>query len=289
MSTPDRLLGLELPSLAGGCLLSPGLPQHEWLTYYAERFDTVELNTTFYRLPQAANVARWVSQTPPGFTFAVKVSRYITHIKRLTAIPEHLPRLYERIEPLLKSPKLGPLLWQLPPNYGYDANRLKSTLEHLDDGHRHAFEFRHPSWFRIETYSLLEEHGAALVIADRPSVNTFQTHELTTDYTYVRFHAGTRGRNGNYSATQLREWAGRLNRWSKMVDVFAYFNNDWQGYAIKNAKSLRNALQGTSSRHSNPIVPDAGRVHTTPPKRCPAPRWWRRSAQRCGCTPARSR
>ena len=227
--------GWNYPHWRAGVFYPPRLPQRDWLTYYAERFDTVELNTTFYRLPQAAVVARWVSETPPGFIFAVKVSRYITHVKRLTEVSEHLPLLYERIEPLLRSPKLGPLLWQLPPTFRYDPGRLEDTLEYLHDGHRHAFEFRHPSWFRTETYSLLQEHGAALVIADRPSVNTFQTHELTTDYTYVRFHAGTRGRNGNYSRSELTEWAGRLDRWSKKVDVFAYFNNDWEGYAINNA------------------------------------------------------
>jgi uncharacterized protein YecE (DUF72 family) len=238
--------GWNYPHWRAGVFYPPRLPQRDWLRYYAERFDTVELNTTFYRLPRAANVARWVSETSPGFIFAVKVSRYITHVKRLTEISEHLPLLYERIEPLLHSPKLGPLLWQLPPNDRYDADRLESTLEHLHDGHRHAFEFRHPSWFRAETYSLLQEHGAALVIADRPSVNTFQTHEITTDYTYVRLHAGTRGRNGNYSRTELTEWAGRLDRWSKTVDVFAYFNNDWEGYAIENAGFLQNTLQRTS-------------------------------------------
>jgi uncharacterized protein YecE (DUF72 family) len=240
--------GWNYPHWRAGVFYPPRLPQREWLRYYAERFDTVELNTTFYRLPQAASVARWVSETPPGFTFAVKVSRYITHIKRLTEVQEHLPLLYDRIEPLLQSPKLGPLLWQLPPNDRYDADRLEMTLEHLHDGRRHAFEFRHPSWFRTETYSLLQEHGAALVIADRPSVNTFQTHEITTDYTYVRLHAGTRGRNGNYSRTELTEWAGRLDRWSKTLDVFAYFNNDWEGYAIENASFLQNTLQGTSPR-----------------------------------------
>ena len=192
-------------------------------------------------------MARWVSETPPGFTFAVKVSRYITHIKRLTEVSEHLPLLYERIEPLLRSPKLGPFLWQLPPTYRYDPDRLGRTLEHLDDGHRHAFEFRHPSWFRAETYSLLREHGAALVIADRPSVNAFQTHELTTDFTYVRFHGGTRGRNGNYSRSELAEWAERLDSWTKTIDVFAYFNNDWEGYAVDNALFLRKLLQRTSS------------------------------------------
>ena len=188
-------------------------------------------------------MARWVSETPPGFIFTVKVSRYITHIKRLTEVSKHLPLLYERIEPLLQSPKLGPLLWQLPPTFRYDPDRLCSTLEHLHDGHRHAFEFRHPSWFRAETYSLLQEHGAALVIADRPAVNTFQAHKLTTDYTYVRFHAGTRGRNGNYSRSELSEWAGRLDRWTRTGDVFAYFNNDWEGYAINNAIFLKHLLQ----------------------------------------------
>jgi uncharacterized protein YecE (DUF72 family) len=230
-----------------GVFYPPRLPQRDWLTYYAERFDTVELNTTFYRLPQAAAVARWVSETPPGFSFAVKVSRYITHIKRLTEVSQHLPLLYERIEPLLRSPKLGPLLWQLPPTFRYDPDRLGSTLEHLHDGRRHAFEFRHSSWFRPETYALLREHRAALVIADGPSVNTFQTHERTTGYTYVRLHGGTRGRNGNYSHSELTEWAGRLDRWTKQGDVFAYFNNDWEGYAINNAISLKNLLQRTCS------------------------------------------
>ena len=107
--------GWNYPHWRAGVFYPARLPQRDWLTYYAERFDTVELNTTFYRLPQAAVVARWVSETPPGFIFAVKVSRYITHIKRLTEVSEHLPLLYERIEPLLRSPKLGPLLWQLPP------------------------------------------------------------------------------------------------------------------------------------------------------------------------------
>ena len=235
--------GWNYPHWRAGVFYPPRLTQRHWLTYYAEQFDTVELNTTFYRLPQAASVARWVSDTPPGFTFAVKVSRYITHIKRLTEVSQHLSLLYERIEPLLQSPKLGPLLWQLPPNYRYDPDRLNRALDQLHDGRRHAFEFRHPSWFRSETYSLLQEHEAALVIADRPSVNLFQTHEITTDYTYVRFHGGTRGRNGNYSRSELTEWAGRLDRWSKTVDVFAYFNNDWEGYAIDNASVLRNMLQ----------------------------------------------
>jgi uncharacterized protein YecE (DUF72 family) len=172
----------------------------------------------------------------------VKVSRYVTHIKRLRDVGQHLPLLYDRIRPLLRSPKLGPLLWQLPPTFTFDLERLARALEHTHDGHRHAFEFRHPSWFRDETYTLLREHRVALVIGDRPQVNGFQTHELTADFTYVRFHSGTRGRNGNYSDAELDAWADRLARWSADVDVYAYFNNDWEGFAVENARYLQARL-----------------------------------------------
>ena len=230
-----------------GVFYPPRCAARHWLRFYAERFDTVEVNTTFYRLPQLRSVERWVEETPDNFTFAVKISRYITHIKRLLDVAEHLPLLYERIAPLLRSPKLGPLLWQLPPTFACDLGRLASTLEQLHDGRRHAFEFRHPSWFRPEVLELLREHGAALVIADRPEVNRFQLQALTAGFTYVRFHAGTRGRNGNYSHRELDEWAVRLAGWRAEAEVFAYFNNDWEGYAIENAGYLQRAL-GVSGR-----------------------------------------
>ena len=198
---------------------------------------------TFYRLPQAPIVERWVLETPPGFVFAVKVSRYVTHIKRLADAQQHLPLLLERLSPLRRSPKLGPLLWQLPPTLRCDLGRLEVTLEYTQQlGYRHAFEFRHPSWFCDETYALLRAHNAALVIGDRPQVNDFQAHELTADFTFVRFHGGTRGANGNYSHAELDDWAGQLASWSEQVDVFAYFNNDWEGYAIENALYLRRRL-----------------------------------------------
>jgi uncharacterized protein YecE (DUF72 family) len=226
-----------------GVFYPPRCASRNWLQHYARHFDTVEVNMTFYRLPKEPVVARWVRESPPGFTFAIKVSRYVTHIKRLLETPEHLPLLYERIRPLLASPKLGPLLWQLPPNFEIDLDRLASALEYAqNDGYRHAFEFRHPSWFREETYTLLREHRAALVIGDRPQVNDFQAHELTADFTFVRFHGGTRGANGNYSHDELDEWAVRLERWSRDVDVFAYFNNDWEGYAIENALYVKERL-----------------------------------------------
>ena len=225
-----------------GVFYPPRCAPRNWLRHYARHFDTVEVNMTFYRLPKAHIVARWVDESPDGFLFAVKVSRYITHVKRLLDVPEHLPLLYERIAPLLRSSKMGPLLWQLPPTFTCDLGRLARALEHLHDGQRHAFEFRHPSWFRDETYALLREHGVALVIGDRPQVNEFQAHELTADFTFVRFHGGTRGADGNYSHGELDEWAERVRAWSREVDVFAYFNNDWEGYAIENALYVKERL-----------------------------------------------
>ena len=235
-----------------GVFYPPRCAARNWLRYYAREFETVEVNTTFYRLPRRDAVARWVEETPEQFTFAVKVSRYITHVKRLREVGEHLPLLYERIEPLLRSPKLGPLLWQLPPTFRADFDRLAQALEHVHDGHRHAFEFRHASWFCEELYTLLREHGVALVIGDRPEVNAFQAHELTADFTLVRFHSGTRGRNGNYSHGELDDWAVRLAGWSKEVDVFAYFNNDWEGFAIENARYLRRRLAPLPSTRAHP-------------------------------------
>jgi uncharacterized protein YecE (DUF72 family) len=225
-----------------GVFYPPRCAARNWLGFYARHFDTVEINTTFYRLPRRDAVARWVDETPPDFTFAVKVSRYITHVKRLLDVPLHLPLLYARLEPLLRSPKLGPFLWQLPPTFRADVDRLARALEHLHDGHRHAFEFRHPSWFREDVYTLLREHGVALVIGDRPEVHSFQTQELTADFTFVRFHSGSRGRNGNYSHAELDEWAARIGAWAREVDVHAYFNNDWEGFAVENARYLRAKL-----------------------------------------------
>jgi uncharacterized protein YecE (DUF72 family) len=217
-----------------GVFYPPRLASSDWLRFYAERFDTVELNTSFYRLPRRASAERWAEETPEGFLFAVKVSRYITHIKRLQDVSEHLPLLYERIEPL--RPKLGPLLWQLPPTFKADLGRLAAALEELPRGERHAFEFRHPSWFVEETYTLLREHEAALVIVDAEKI------EVTAPFAYVRFHAGIRGRNGNYSHRELDEWAGRLRRLTEEADVYAYFNNDWEGYAVENARYLASLL-----------------------------------------------
>ena len=205
-------------------------------------FDTVEVNATFYRLPTQKAVAGWVRQTPPDFVLAVKASRYLTHIKRLTGLDDGVPRFLERLEPLVETPKMGPVLWQLPATFRRDDERLGSALEALPPG-RHCFEFRHASWFTDEVYALLRRHGAALVIGDAPD-RPFQTHELTADWTYLRFHYGRRGRNGNYSRRELDTWAQRIERWREAVDVHAYFNNDWEGFAVENARWLKRRLTG---------------------------------------------
>jgi uncharacterized protein YecE (DUF72 family) len=217
-----------------------GLPQHRWLAHYASLFDTVEVNNTFYRLPNRSAVAGWVAQSPPGFVFAVKASRFLTHVKRLADLGQGLERFYERIEPLVDSPKMGPVLWQLPPHFRRDDDRLAGALERLPAG-RHCFEFRHESWFASEVYALLRAHDAALVIGDTPQ-RTFQAHELTATWTFIRFHHGRRGRGGNYSERELEEWAARIEAWRREADIYAYFNNDWNAYAVRNARWLQERL-----------------------------------------------
>ena len=217
-----------------------GIPAKRWLEYYAQHFDTVEVNNTFYRLPNRAAVEGWAQQTPAGSCLAVKSSRYLTHMKRLTDLGQGVERFYERIEPLIEARKLGPVLWQLPGNFVRDDERLAGALGQLPPG-RHAFEFRHPTWFCTEVYELLRRHGVALVIGDSPE-RPFQTHELTADWTYIRFHYGSRGRGGNYSERELETWKRRIARWRSSVEVFAYFNNDWNAYAVRNASALKRGL-----------------------------------------------
>jgi len=216
------------------------MPARRWLEHYAQHFDTVEVNNTFYRLPTLSAVEGWAEQSPRGFVFTVKASRYLTHIKRLTDLDQGVRRFYERIQPLVDAKKLGPVLWQLPGNFQRDDERLAGALRALPAG-RHCFEFRHPSWFVDEVYELLRKKRVALVIGDHPE-RPFQSYELTANWTLVRFHHGHRGRGGNYSARELEEWAERIRGWRKRTEVFAYFNNDWSAYAVRNALDLKRLL-----------------------------------------------
>jgi uncharacterized protein YecE (DUF72 family) len=223
-----------------GVVYPEGLGSARWLRRYAELFDTVEVNATFYRLPKGESVARWVEETPEGFLFAVKASRYLTHVRRLTDLGRGLRRFWEPLAPLRDAGKLGPVLWQFPATFRRDDEKLRGALDALPAG-RHCFEFRHPSWFEAEVIDLLEEHGAALAIGDdarRPL-----PRPRAGGWIYLRFHYGSRGRSGNYSDSELDVWRRRLAAWRARREVYAYFNNDWRGFAPRNARRLARGLK----------------------------------------------
>jgi uncharacterized protein YecE (DUF72 family) len=216
-----------------GVLYPDGLAQRLWLPWYATVFDTVELNATFYRLPAADAVDRWREVAPPRFTFAVKGSRYVTHMKRLLDAGPGLRRFFAPVGHL--GPKLGPVLWQLPPNMKPDLARLHRFLARLPPG-RHAVEFRDPAWYSGETCDVLDAHGAAFCEQDnvkRPPPR------LTGGFRYVRFH-GTAGRYaGRYGPDALRGPAqSYLASAARGVPVFVYFNNDLGGHAVHDALDL---------------------------------------------------
>ena len=219
-----------------GRLYPEPTPKRRWLEVYAEHFDTVEVNSTFYRLARRDAVAGWVEQTPAEFLFAVKASRYLTHVKRLLDVRDSVARFYEPLEPMRDAGKLGPVLWQLPENFHRDDQRLAGWLELLPSG-MHAIEFRHESWFAPEVLAALRSQGVALVIGDHPE-RTFQTYDATASWRFIRFHYGSRGRAGNYSAAEIETWARRIAQWRRREEIYVYFNNDWRGFAPANAKQL---------------------------------------------------
>jgi uncharacterized protein YecE (DUF72 family) len=210
-------------------------PRRRWLEIYAESFGTVEVNATFYRLASRPAVEAWVDETPDGFLFAVKASRFLTHVKRLKDISQGIDRFYAPLEPLRDAGRLGPVLWQLPEDFHRDDERLDGWLNLLPEG-RHTVEFRHQSWFARPVMEALRSHDVALTVGDHPS-RPFQSHEATAGWRYVRFHYG-RGRDGHYTRTQLLTWSRRIAQWRRSGEVYVYFNNDWNGFAPANAREL---------------------------------------------------
>ena len=215
------------------------LPQSRWLHHYAGVFDTVELNNSFYRLPEPERFASWREETPPGFLFAVKASRHLTHMKKLKDPEEPLERLFSRAKEL--GPKLGPVLYQLPPRWKYDPERLDQFLHALPKRRRHVIEFREPGWYREEVFSALEERRVALCLHDMRGSES--PRRAIGPFVYVRFHGSGAKYGGRYPDEQLSEWA----RWirgclAKQRDVFAYFNNDWGGHAPRDATRLRELM-----------------------------------------------
>ncbi|HEX2127605.1 MAG TPA: DUF72 domain-containing protein [Solirubrobacterales bacterium] len=219
------------------------LPQREWLRHYSAAFETVEVNSTFYRLPSEKTVKEWVEQSPGGFGFAVKASRYITHVKKLNSPEKYVERFLAGIEPLTAAGKLEAVLWQLPPSLRRNDERLDAALEAIlaRAPGRHAVEFRHPSWFTADVYALLRERAVALVIADNPEF-PFGERELTADWTYIRFHRGGLGKDAGYSARELATWRRRIAKWREDADVLAYFNNDPTALGVDGAQALRRGL-----------------------------------------------
>jgi uncharacterized protein YecE (DUF72 family) len=207
----------------------------DFLGLYARRFDTAEINNTFYRLPTPAAVAGWRDATPPGFLFAAKGSRFITHMKKLKDPAEGLRRY---LEPLaLLGDKLGPVVFQLPPRWRLDLGRLAAFLGTLPDGRRFAFEFRDQSWFAPETYRLLERHGAALCLWDLAGRRSPAL--VTADFAYVRLHGPGGPYQGSYGEEALAAWAERMLAWRAAgVAAYCYFDNDDRGHAPADALRL---------------------------------------------------
>jgi len=213
-----------------------GLPKNKWFEYYAERFDTVEINNTFYRLPKPDYLKRWHRLAPEDFIYSVKANRYITHIKRLKEPTGELERFFERVGILAE--KLGPVLYQLPPGLHKDLDRLAAFAKLLPERPPAVFEFRHKSWFSQDTFELLGRLGLAFCIHDMPGVTSPRV--VTSDIIYIRFHGPAGKYTGSYSKSALKDWVQWIKgQRQKVQSIYAYFNNDIAGYAIANASQLK--------------------------------------------------
>jgi uncharacterized protein YecE (DUF72 family) len=224
-----------------GIFYHVGLPQTRWLEFYCQHFDTVELNVTFYRLPARKTFVGWYNKTPPNFVFAAKGSRFITHIKRLKDCQQPLRAYKENAAGL--GEKLACILWQLPPNLRYSSERLVEFCRLLRAEYcekRHVFEFRHESWLQEDCYDILASHSFALCIPLSPDYP--RAEQMTAPFSYIRFHSGEVLGNSCYTDKELKQWASKIRAWLEERDIYIYFNNDAFGYAINNAKKLRDYI-----------------------------------------------
>lgn len=210
-----------------------------WLEHYASVFDTVELNRSFYRLPSAEAFEAWRRRTPARFLFAVKASRLLTHVRRLSEPEEPLGRLLDASAALGR--KRGPILFQLPPRFDKDLERLDGLLRLLPEGVRAAFEFRHPGWWDEEVFARLRDHRAALCLYDMGGEGPPLV--ATAPFAYVRFHGPAERHRGRYPKRQLARWADRLRALRGVRTVYCYFNNDLAGHAVRNALELRECVE----------------------------------------------
>ena len=216
-----------------------GLPASRMLEFYSNHFETVELNNTFYRLPTENGMKTWRATAPRGFCFAAKGSRFITHMKKLKDPEIAIGRFFERIDRL--KPKLGPIVFQLPPWWEVNAERLEHFLEVLPKRHRYAFELRNPTWHTETVYRILRKHNVAFCIFQIADVAS--DYHVTANFTYVRLHGPGGAYQGSYSGPQLERWAERVQTWRKQLDaIYIYFDNDQAAYAVENAFALKKLL-----------------------------------------------
>jgi uncharacterized protein YecE (DUF72 family) len=241
--------GYMYPHWRKGVFYPAGLAVKQELAYYAARFRTVELNNPFYRLPTPEMFVRWRESTPPGFDFAVKASRYITHIKRLRDVGDEIALFMDRAS-LLKE-KLGPVLFQLPPTQQIDHARLRSFLALLSPDRRWVMEFRHPSWHVRETYQLLAEHAVALCI---PVGGGLEPDRITTaPFSYIRMHRGQEPAGG-FTEAELEGWASQVRALARSgKEVYVYFNNDWEGFALRDAAVFEGYLGLSTGQLGNRV------------------------------------
>ncbi|MGE5308141.1 MAG: DUF72 domain-containing protein [Deltaproteobacteria bacterium] len=226
---------------ADGVFYPKGLAKGKWLAYYTGFFDCVELNVTFYRLVSGSTFAKWRTSTPDDFRFVAKGSRFISHNKKIANVKEPLAVFFKRAKEL--KGKLAAVLWQFSPRFRVDLPHLEAFLDLLDKtGYRQVFEFRHPSWFDEEVYAALKAHNACLCIAHSPG-NFPVYRKATADFIYLRFHGGEKLYGSEYSVEELKEWA-EFARGFGGRDIFAFFNNDAHGYAVKNALEFKKLLSG---------------------------------------------
>jgi uncharacterized protein YecE (DUF72 family) len=214
------------------------LSQKDWFRYYADRFDTVEINNTFYRLPTLATFAKWRAQAPPGFLYAVKASRFLTHLKKLKDPEQPLQTFIEHAALLCET--LGPILYQLPPRWRLNLPRFEDFLALLPKNCQHVIEFRDPSWLIDEVFQLMERYHVSHCIHDMAPLQV--SFRVTASPVYLRLHGGP-DYSGSYSHTELERLADRIKEWHHQgLDVFVYFNNDNNGFAIRNALALKDML-----------------------------------------------
>jgi uncharacterized protein YecE (DUF72 family) len=221
------------------------LRSNQMLRWYVEQFDTVEINNSFYRLPTSDAVAGWCRETPANFCFAVKASRYITHNRKLKDPKETVEKFMTVAEKL--GARLGPILFQLPPSWKVNRDRLQEFLSGLPRRHRYVFEFRNPTWNAAPVYEILRRHNAAYCVYELAGFRS--PLEVTADFAYIRLHGPGNKYQGDYSPQKLRAWAKRIKSWRReLKHVFIYFDNDQAGFAAKNALGLKRMLSGSSAQ-----------------------------------------